>query len=124
MTDYYPWYILLCRVVQLSSPKLNYLIIAGALILYITLFLVVYPNHASNLLVDEVLCDVSNTTTMLYYMLFTEWSFPCMQITYASGIGVSLCVGTIQGKMFRIFHIFHNPSPAKKVVTHALHEIK
>jgi len=43
-----------------------------------------------------------------------------MQIYYASGIGVSLCVGTIQGKMFRIFYIFRNPSPVKKVVGYIL----
>ena len=52
--------VLPCRVVQLSSPKLNYLIIAGSLILYITLFLVAYPNrNTSNLLAVEVLCNVS-----------------------------------------------------------------
>jgi len=38
-----------------------------------------------------------------------------MQITYAAGIGTSLSVGTIQGKMFRLFYIFRNPSPVKKV---------
>ena len=30
-------------------------------------------------------------------------------------IGAALCQSTIQGKMFRIFYIFHNPRPNQKV---------
>jgi len=118
--------ILICRVVRLSSPKLNYLIIAGALILYITLYLVVYPNNGSNPFAFEVICNVSHLSvirtircvTHILYLIRLYLYLLCvhMQIFYASGIGVSLCVGTIQGKMFRIFYIFRNPSPVKKVV--------
>ena len=76
----------------MASNKLNYLIGIGAIILYIDLLFFVIPT--TNPAVVSVFCNL------------TPW---------LTAIGYSLCYGTILAKMARVYYIFNNPSPKKKV---------
>ncbi len=80
------------RLIKLASPKLNYLIGIGAIILYVTTIFLVGPTTSPG--VVTVLCNL------------TPW---------LTAIGYSLCYGTILAKMTRVYYIFNNPSPKKKV---------
>ena len=80
---------------RLSSPKLNYLIGVGALLLYISIILVVIPIHEGNRELATSLC------------ITTAW---------LTSVGYSLCYGTILVKMFRIWYIFNKPLQKKRKV--------
>ena len=82
------------RLIKLSSPNLNYLIGAGAIILYIDTFLMVTPSKDP--LTVSALCTS------------TQW---------LTSIGYSLCYGTIICKMIRIHYIFRNPVPQPRTVS-------
>jgi gamma-aminobutyric acid type B receptor len=82
-------------VIKLSSPKLNYLIGFGAILLYLSVILVAIPLREGN----------GDLATSLCYT--TPWF---------TAIGYSLCYGTILVKMFRTWYIFNNPIANKKQV--------
>lgn len=50
------------RVVKLSSPILNYLIILGAVLLYVTVYLLIVP--LTDIGAETVFCNVSLTKCM------------------------------------------------------------
>ena len=80
------------RLIRLSSPNLNYIICVGAVILYLDMILLVIPSTDER--VVSILCNVN---------------------PWFTSIGYSLCYGTILVKMFRVYYIYSNPSPRKKV---------
>ena len=80
------------RLIRMASNKLNYFIGAGAIVLYLDLFFFVIPTTDRN--VVNAFCNL------------TPW---------LTAIGYSLCYGTILVKMARVYYIFNNPSPIKKV---------
>ena len=80
----------LYRIVQISRPRLNYLIILGGLLLYISQALYIIPTK------DE----------FGYHALGSVWA-------WTSSIGSSFCYGTIIMKMFRVYYVVHNPRPKK-----------
>ena len=82
-----------CRLIKITSPNLNYMIGAGAIVLFVNLYLFVIPT--TNQLAVTVLCNI------------TPW---------LTAIGYSLCYGTIVAKMIRVFYIFDNPTPKPKKV--------
>ena len=86
--------ILLCRLIRLTSPNLNYMIGVGAMIFYIDVALLVTPS--TNPSVVSGLCNI------------TLWLAP---------IGYSLCFGPILAKMMRVYYIFGNPTNRKNVVS-------
>ncbi len=88
------------RLVKLASSKLNYLIGAGAIILYLDSILFVIPR--TNRATEGVLCNI------------TPWM---------TAIGYSLCYGTILTKMARVYYIFNNPSTSKKVGRESCSEV-
>ena len=92
-------YLFLHRIIKLSSPKLNYLIGAGAILLYINIILVVIPLEKGEIKLASVLCCT------------TPWF---------TAIGYSLCYGTILVKMFRTWYIFNNPFANKKQVCYVV----
>ena len=77
---------------MLASTKLNYLIIVGAIILYVDIIFTVVPST------DPIVV-----------------SFFCNLTSWLSAIGYSLCYGTILVKMTRVYYIFNNPTANKKV---------
>ena len=81
---------------KLNSPKLNYLIGFGAILLYIDIILVVVPLGEGN----------GNLATSL-----------CITIPWFTAVGYSLCCGTMLVKMCRIWYIFNNPVRKKKPVS-------
>lgn len=88
----YYFYTIFYRIVKLSSPNLNYIIITGAGIMYIAAVLYTIPAYKQ--ITETVLCNMRPRI----------FSF-----------GYSLCFGTILAKMWRVYYIFHNPSMNKKV---------
>ena len=80
------------RLIRLSSPNLNNIICIGAIILYLDMILLVIPST------DR-----------------TDVSVLCNLNPWFTAIGYSLCYGTIVVKMFRVYYIYSNPSPRKKV---------
>ena len=82
----------LFRLIKLSSPKLNYIIGIGAIILYLAGIVAVIPSTDPDAV--AVFCNL------------TPW---------LAAIGYSLCYGTIVVKMARVYRIFTNPSTNKKV---------
>ena len=55
---------LLARILKLSSPKLNYLIIVGSYWLYINVYFIVFPGRENNPMAYEILCIVSKNITV------------------------------------------------------------
>ena len=82
-------------IIKLSAPKLNYMIGAGAILLYISIILLVVPAGEGDADLASVLCCM------------TPWF---------TAIGYSLCYGTILVKMFRTWYIFNKPAMKKKQV--------
>ena len=80
------------RLIRLSSPNLNYLIGAGAIILYVDIYLFIIPTTN-----PQTIAELCNSTSWLI------------------ALGYSLCYGTILAKIVRIYYIFGNPTPKKKV---------
>lgn len=81
------------RLIQLSSPNLNYLIGVGAILLYFDAYLLVAPTTDKT--ATTVKCNV------------TPW---------LTSLGYSMCFGTIMAKMVRVFYIFSNPTLKKKTI--------
>lgn len=82
------------RLIRLTSPKLNFLVGVGAIILYLNLYLFIFP--------------VYDTTTAAVLCNLTPW---------LTAVGYSLCYGTIVVKMTRVYYIFNNPTPKKAKVS-------
>lgn len=79
---------------RLSSGKLNYLIILGAILMYFSVYFYVLPTTAISIM--KVAC------------VLKEWLFI---------IGYTLCFGTVLAKMWRIYYIFQNPRTKKMLIT-------
>ena len=79
-----------CRIMQISRPRLNYLIILGALLFYITMILLAVPTRDKDVFLG------------LFKM--RPWTV---------ALGYSLCYCPIIMKMFRVYYIVNNPLPNK-----------
>ena len=88
----------MCRVVRLTSPKLNYFIIGGAWLFYVDIYFFVIPTEGA-----------------------AGVRFSCNITTWLTVIAYTLCFGTIMAKMCRVWLIFRKPSPNKRMVTGNVH---
>ena len=102
-----------CRIVKLSSPNLNYLIIIGAGCLYVSVYMYVFVADRENIFDQTVLCNVSKCfncqaiAIRLWYLIqLREW---------LSSIGYDICFAVILAKTWRVYYIFTNPQSKKKV---------
>ena len=85
-----------CRLVKLSSPYVNVMIIAGAVIVYITVILFgVDENVASSSTVDHL----------------------CQTRICLVAVGFSFLFGSIFAKAWRIYYIFNHSKPNSKLVS-------
>ena len=84
----------LYRIVLMSRPMLNYFVIAGSILLCITIILYI---------------PTTNPSVFLGLSKALLWTL---------SFGYSLCYGTIIVKMFRVYYIINNPLPNK--VSHTL----
>ena len=75
---------------QISRPRLNYLIILGALLFYITMILLAVPTRDKDV--------------FLGLFKVCPWTV---------ALGYSLCYCPIIMKMFRVYYIVNNPLPNK-----------
>lgn len=79
------------KIVKLTSPKLNYVVLFGAFLLYTSVYF-------------YVLSSTDEFTSTLY----------CHIRAWLQPVGYMFCFGTIMFKMWRVYYIFHNPSAKKK----------
>ena len=70
-----------CRLIRLSSPKLNYIIILGATCFYVSRIFLVLPSLDPNVIV--VHCNVSHTD-VYYYIYLSECSLLGLTAAYSS----------------------------------------
>ena len=90
------YYIWPCRLVKLGSPYVNIMIIAGAVVFYVTVILFgVDENVASYSTVDGL----------------------CHARIWLVSIGFSLFYGAIFAKTWRIYYIFNFSKPNSKFVS-------
>lgn len=143
-------------VIKLGSPNLNFLIIGGATLLYLSLFFyATSAYHFSQVLEETILCNVSitawekpETWLFLYHKFSHKFWYLIKQVLqrhiktnwYCSNsvhilttrcimsqfrfwlfsVGNTLCFAVILAKQWRIYHIFSNPIPNKKVTSQIL----
>uniref|UniRef100_A0A1X7VPL5 G-protein coupled receptors family 3 profile domain-containing protein n=1 Tax=Amphimedon queenslandica TaxID=400682 RepID=A0A1X7VPL5_AMPQE len=88
------------KLIKLISPNLNYFIIAGTSMVFLSIFVRIFPFDTSN-----------EKTFKKTRLLF------CYISLYLDFIGYTIAFGTILSKMWRIYYIFYNPSPNKKILT-------
>ena len=82
-----------CRIMQISRPRLNFLIILGAFLFYFTMILLAIPTRSKD----------------VFLSLFKT-------VPWTMALGFSLCYGTIIMKMFRVYYIVNNPLPNKVAI--------
>ena len=83
------------RIVKLSSPYVNVMIIAGAIVFYVTVILFGVDENITSFSVVDGLCHAR---------------------VWLCVIGFSLLYGTIFAKALRIYYIFSHLKPNSKVV--------
>ena len=104
----------LLRLVRLMSPKLNILVIAGGMIMYFSIVLYtlpVYDSFGRTFLCNVSSCIIQESTVLLYAQLETR----------VFSLGYTLCFSTILAKMWRVYYIFTNPKPKRKVYAYFIH---
>ena len=79
------------KVVRLTSPNLNYFILIGALLLYSGMYSTV----------------VMTTTGIIR-------TIQCHFQTWLVFLGYAFVLGTVIAKLWRVYHIFHDPTAVKK----------
>ena len=104
----------------MTSPKLNYLIIAGSLLMYFSVYIqLLYSTKERG---NHVHCTVRTalqlpSTPLIVNIMMKN---PFMQLhTWMYVLGYLLAFGTILAKMWRVYQIFHNPAPNKMVTKHS-----
>jgi gamma-aminobutyric acid type B receptor len=76
------------EIVRLTSPVLSYVIVSGAVLMYLSVFIGLLPATHETLFRAQ-----------------------CIVHAWVYGIGYLLVYGTILAKMWRVYQIFHNPKP-------------
>ena len=100
----------LCRIIKISSPSLNYFIILGALLMYTSIYFYLLPSLNTDIILTG--CIVGNPT--VYFHSYLKCILLQLQIWFFT-IGYSLSFGAVLAKMWRVYQIFNNPKPKKKV---------
>ena len=89
---------LYCRLVKLSSPYVNIMVVAGAVLFYLTVILFGVDENVSS---------------------YSEVDGLCHARIWLVAIGFSLLYGTIFAKTWRIYYIFNHTKPNSKFVSAA-----
>lgn len=82
------------KIVKLTSPNLNYIVIVGALFMYGSVFSRMLPNT------DQASLDVR-----------------CYLAYWLTILGYTLSFSAVLAKMWRVYYIFHNPGTKKRTLT-------
>ena len=78
-------HLLLCRIVRLISPNLNYFIIFGAILMYLSIIFFVFPT--TDLFLVTFACHVSENAHVVIMLSFHRF---IVFITYSSVLGLRL----------------------------------
>ena len=90
-----------CRLVKLSSPYVNTMIVVGAVVFYVTAILFGVDENVASYSTADILCHAR---------------------IWLGTIGFSLLYGTIFAKTWRIYYIFNHTKPNSKFVSvHTVH---
>jgi gamma-aminobutyric acid type B receptor len=113
-------YSLFFRVLKLSSCHLNYLIVAGATLLYLSVFFYVFSERNNEDIVHDILCNVrlngsSNSFLGDVVNVHMFLLSPTQLQQWLFSFGYTLCFAVILAKTWRVYYIFTNPRPKKKV---------
>ena len=60
------------RIVKLSSPNLNYLIISGATLLYISVYMYVFTAGKDQLIIQTLICNVRNVSVKQIFPVYAS----------------------------------------------------
>ncbi len=101
------------RIVRLTSPNLNYLIIIGCLFIYISVYWYFIPSTNT----DVVLTACCVSCIYEHNNLHVHMSHLQFQVGFL-GSGYFLVMGTIVAKLWRIYYIFRYASIALQVCMH------
>ena len=111
-------FIMLCnRVVKLTSPNLNYVIVFGAIMLLIGNIFLPFPSR--NITLISIFCTVSilellSVTLIIIIILHCHTALVQMARIFLS-IGYDICFVVALVKTVRVAYIFRNVTPNKKV---------
>ena len=102
------------RIIKLTSPNLNYFLLAGLAATAVSFL--DYPSTVHAVTVAE--CTVCNMhTQLLQWQAQYELLFFIMQNTkILSYLGYDVVIGVALVKTARVYYIFKKPSPNKKVL--------
>ena len=79
--------------------------------MYISVIFGFLPTTDKHVVVTQCIVSVAINTKYVIYIVTM-----CIQVhVWVYGIGYLLVYGTILAKMWRVYHIFHNPNPSKTV---------
>ena len=124
------------RLIRLTSPNLNNIIVLGAIVLYLAGLAFFYPQGASRTGIIWG-CNVSllpypsipsltplpscQSPPSLPSFISPFVSLPSPQLrAWTAALGFSACYGTLNVKMWRVYSICRNPRPSmSKSVSHA-----
>ena len=104
--------ILVLRVVRLTSPNLNYFILVGALLLYSGMYANIVLTTSTGLVIAQ--CHVRIADHVLI-PLTDNYSLHQLQ-TWLVFLGYAFVLGTMIAKLWRVYHIFHDPTSTNKKV--------
>ena len=91
----------------MTSPPLNCVMIAGAILLGSAIMLYTVPFHSTDILPPLCIVSYLNYVSTNVYLLQSRFG--------ALVFGHDICFGIIVAKLIRIHHIFRNPSAKKRV---------
>ena len=112
------------RLIRLTSPNLNYIIVAGALCFYASVYFLLWPPNVPKDTVKgfcnvRTACFVCMYVCLYMYACIKNWIYQSLfhifQVSlWLAIIAFSLSFGTINAKMWRVYLICHKPKPTMK----------
>lgn len=106
-------YLHTCRVIKLTSPNLNYVIVFGAVMLLIGNIFLPFPSQNLTLIATFCVVSMHNCTLPISVQRVI---YTAMQIARVFlSIGYDICFVVALVKTVRVAYIFKSVSPTKKV---------
>ena len=103
----YLLYIIYCRVVKLSSPNLNFALVAGVTLLYVSVFFYLYSPTSigqASATIQTILCNVSIQPKFLHAKNFIVLTSIVTSVAVFNRLHTVLVCGTCQD-MENLLHI-------------------
>ena len=104
--------LLFYRIVKLTSPGLNYMLLFG--IVLMALGTLTLPDRANDVMV-ATLCTVCHCTTTSIHIRHYCFSSVTQMHSLFAGVGYNIAIAVAIVKTWRVYYLFKNPRPDKKV---------